>query len=313
MAPHAVARADTPCVRVQASSELTAPWIDAVHELERQLGQLPASECQPATLVVESAEGSARVVAITPDGRRAERLVTRANSLVATGLGLVMAIPSAAQAPTTTAPPPPPGPPPPATPPSATPAAQPAESSMSAPAALPRLALWLGFDVGGRTAAPATLATADLAVLLDHWLFTVGVRDSPVGFAPGQGFDNDAFREVDVALGVGRRLTAGESSFDLIFAPAITAMRLEWDYSNGVDSAGEDVELSLNVLARAALRLSSHWALTVTLESDLVPGNLTSAPARIQVPAGLPADSSLPPAFPAWTGGLRFGAMGAVL
>jgi hypothetical protein len=312
MAPHGVARADTSCVQVHASSDLTAPWVDAVHELERQLGQLPASDCQPATLVVEPADGNARVVAITPDGRRAERLVTRANSLVATGLGLVMAIPSAA-ARATAAPPPPPAPH--LRPPAPSPPTPPPPAERSAP--VPHLALWLGFDVGGRTSAPSTIAAADAAVhadvLLDHWILSVTVRDSPVGFAPGQGFDNDVFREVNVALGVGRRLTAGETSFDLIVAPAIAAMRLEWDFSNGTDSAGEDVELSLNVLARAALRLSNDWALTLTLESELVPGNLTTSPARIQVPVGVPADSSLPPAFPAWTGGIRFGAMGAIL
>lgn len=296
---------------MQASSALAAPWVEAVQELERQLAQLPASDCQAATLVVEPADGAVRVTAITPDGRRAERVVKQASSVVATGLGLVMAIPTAPEAPARAASPPPPAlqQPPPTPPPST--AERPASASP------PHLGLWLGFDVGGRTAAPPTIAAADAAVhgdvLLDHWIFTVTVRDSPVGFAPGQGFDNDAFREVNVALGVGRRLMAGESSFDLIFAPAIAAMRLEWDFPNGADSAGEDVELSLNVLARVALRLSNTWALTLTLESELVPGNLTSSPGRIQIPAGVPAGSSLPPPFPAWTGGIRFGAMGAIL
>jgi hypothetical protein len=311
-----VARAAPPCARIQPSAELAAPWLEAVHELERQIAQLPAADCQAATLQVEPVDGAARVVATTPDGRRAERVVRSPGSLVATGLGLVMAIPSVPAgsgapvpaAPAAAAAPPASSAPPPALAPVA---------GLSNPVAPPRLALWLGADAGGRTALPASVASADVAVhgdvVLDHWLFTITVRDSVVGFAPAQGFDNDAFREVNVALGVGRRIEVGETAFDLIFAPAISAMRFEWDFGNLGESAGEDVELSVNALARAALRISKSWALTLTVESELVPGNLTGAPGRVPIPAGVPAGTSLPPSFPAWTGGIRFGAMGAVL
>ncbi len=312
-----VARADAPCARVQASGDLAAPWLEAVHELERQIAQLPASDCQAVTLQVEAVEAAARVVAVAVDGRRAERVVRTPGSLVATGLGLVMAIPSV----------PAPAPAPPASstapvPPASSPApsgptAPVAPAAPAAPIAAPHLALWLGADAGGRTALPASVASADVAVhgdvLLDHWLFTIVVRDSVVGFAPAQGFDNDAFREVNVALGVGRRIEVGETAFDLIFAPAISAMRFEWDFGPQGESAGEDVELSVNALARAALRISRGWALTLTVESELVPGNLTGAPAEVPIPAGVPAGASLPPPFPAWTGGIRFGVMGAVL
>jgi hypothetical protein len=181
----------------------------------------------------------------------------------------------------------------------------------------PRLELWLGVDAGGRTAVPASVAAVDVAVhgdiLINHWLFTIALRDAVVGFAPAQQFDNDAFREVNVALGVGRRIEVGDAAFDLIVAPAISAMRLEWDFSNEREAAGEDVEFCLNALARVALRLSKTWALTLTVESELVPGNLTSSPASLETPAGVPPGSSLPPPFPAWMGGIRFGAMGAVL
>jgi len=319
MAPYGTARADAPCARVQASSALAGPWLDAVHELERQLAQLPASDCQSATLLVEPADGAARIVAVTPDGRRAERVVKQAGGLVATGLGLVMAIPSMPQPPATSAsagptPSPPPAPTSPITQPP-TPEGTPFVHALPAPS--PRLGLWLGFDLGGRTAVPASVAAADVAVhgdvLLDRWIFAVSVRYSPVGYAPAQGFDNDAFREVDVGLGVGRRITLGDTAFDLIAIPAITAMRLEWDFPGHLDSPGEDVELAINAQARVVVSLSKEWALTLTLESELVPGNLTPSPARIEVPAGVPASAALPPPFPAWTGGIRFGAMGAVL
>jgi hypothetical protein len=310
MAPEGVARADASCARVQASSELAGPWLDAVHELERQIAQLPPSDCQAATLQIEPTEGAARVVAITPDGRRAERVVRAPAGLVATGLGLVMAIPLAPQASTPPAPaiaPAASNPPPPA------PVPGPAVIAAVAP---PRLGLWLGLDAGGRTAVPASIAAADVSVhgdiVLDHWLFTIAIRDSVVGFSPGQGVDNDTFREVNVGLGVGRRLTVGETAFDLVLAPAITAMRLEWDYPGDKDASGEDVELSVNALARVAVPISKSWALTLTVESELVPSNLSS-PAHIEPPAGVPPGATQPPPFPAWTGGLRIGAMGAIL
>ncbi len=320
MAPYGTARADAPCARVQASSALAGPWLDAVHELERQLAQLPASDCQSATLLVEPADGgAARIVAVTPDGRRAERVVKHAGGLVATGLGLVMAIPALPQPPATSASAGPSASPPPAP---TSSIAQPPTTEGTAlahasPASSPRLGLWLGFDLGGRTAVPASVAAADVAVhgdvLLDRWIFAVSIRYSPVGYALAQGFDNDAFREVDVGLGVGRRITLGDTAFDLIFAPAITAMRMEWDFPGHTDSPGEDVELAINAQARVAVSLSKDWALTLTLESELVPGNLTTSPARIETPVGVPVTAALPPPFPAWTGGIRFGAMGAVL
>jgi hypothetical protein len=313
MAPEGFARADTSCATVLVSRDLPGAWLDAVHELEHQIAQLPPSDCQAATLRIEPADGAARVVAVTPDGRRAERVVRVPGSLVATGLGLVMAIPlSPPEAPT---PPASAAAPPRAAPGTPPPSPVPGPGVVTA-VELPRLGLWLGFDAGGRTAVPASIAAADVSVhgdiLLDHWLFTIAIRDSVVGFSPGQGVDNDTFREVNVALGVGRRLMVGDTAFDLMVAPAITAMRLEWDFGGGKDSSGEDVELSVNALARVALPISRSWALTLTVESELVPSNLAS-PAHVEPPAGVPFGATMPPTFPAWTGGLRFGAMGAVL
>jgi hypothetical protein len=129
----------------------------------------------------------------------------------------------------------------------------------------------------------------------------------------GQGLDVDAFREVNIGLGVGRRLMWGDTAFDLVLEPAVTAMQLEWDFTSTQDIQGEDVELSVNALARVALPITKRWALTITLEGDLIPGNLSSSPAHLDVPSGASQGASAPPTFPAWTGGVRFGAMGAVL
>jgi len=95
---------DVPCARVEASGDLPAAWADAVAELRAQIARLRASECQPMvlTLTVAPDARAARIVATTSDGRRGERDVGRPDALVATGLGLLMSIPSTS-APTPTA------------------------------------------------------------------------------------------------------------------------------------------------------------------------------------------------------------------
>jgi hypothetical protein len=321
------ARADARCAEVQQAAGLSGAWADAARELQRQLDRIPTAECQTATLQVEPFEGGARIIAVKADGRRAERMLKRPESVVAVGLGLVMAVPELeANAPPAAATPPTSPPPTPsasATVPAAppVPAVRPrpaAPSTIATPVALGLpLELWLGFEVGGRTAIPATVAAADVAthadILINHWLFQIMIRDSPVGFSPGQGFDNDAYREVNVGLGFGRRYTSGDTSFDVLLSPAIAAMRLEWDFAPGREAEGEDVEFALDASVRVALALSRSWALTLTLESELVPGNLTSSSAHVEPPSNLPSTVAAPPNFPGWMGGVRFGAMGAVL
>jgi len=320
--PAAAARADTRCAEVQTSHGLSGAWLDAARELERQLAQLTTAECQTATLIIEPFDGEARIVATRADGRRAERIVRRPESMVATGLGLVMAVPQPDVAPASIPAPSPTasassGSPAPAAAPSVLSPPQPPPPSVARPLVAVPLGLWLGFDVGGRTSVPATIAAADVSahadILLDHWIFQVTIRSSPVGFTPGQRFDNDAYREVNVGLGAGRRFSSGDTSFDMMIAPSIAAMRIEWDYADGQEAEGEDVEFAINASARIAFSLSRDWALTLTVESELVPGNLTSSAAHLEPPANLPASDAGPPSFPAWLGSVRFGAMGAVL
>jgi len=320
MAQGAVARADAPCARVQVSAELPAAWSEAVRELERQIALLPASDCQPTSLVIEPADAGARLVATATDGRRAERTVRHPESLVATALGLVMAIPalpaptpasSSAPAPAASA----------ATHPSASVAPPPAPPAVvplaAAEATTHPLALYVGVDAGGRVAEPTSIAMIDIGLhgdlLLSHWLVTAAFRGTILGLVNAQGLDNDAYRQVAFGLGVGRRFNAGEAAFDVILEPTVVAMQMEYDYSATVETQGSDVEMSVNALVRMALPISKSWALTLTLENDLLPGNLQSTPARLSRPSSAPVGSVDAAPFPSWQGALRFGAMGALL
>jgi hypothetical protein len=330
MAQGAVARADAPCARVQVSPELPAVWSEAVRELERQIALLPASDCQPTSLVIEPADAGARLVATATDGRRAERTVRHPESLVATALGLVMAIPAlpaSAPAPTSSSPVviPATAPPPAASVRPAPSASSPAGSlavpvvaaAPSAEATTHPLALYVGVDAGGRVAQPTSIAMIDVGLhsdlLLSHWLLTVAIRNTPLGLVGAQGLDRDAFRQVTFGLGFGRRFVAGEAAFDVILEPTIVAMQMEYDYSATVESQGNDVEMSVNGLVRMALPVGKSWALTLTLENDVIPGNLSSVPAHLSRPSDAPAGEVNPPPFPSWQGALRFGVMGALL
>src|SRR5271165_1796375 len=90
----ASARADEPCARIVAPAGLPAAWAGAVGALTKQIAQIPASDCQPMTLSLEPSEEGMRMVALTDDGRRAERTLGDPDSLVATALGLLLTIPA---------------------------------------------------------------------------------------------------------------------------------------------------------------------------------------------------------------------------
>src|SRR5579863_9884238 len=93
LTPWSGARAEGLCARVTAPQDLPEAWASAVADLQRQIAQLPAADCQPMTLSLEPRAGQMRVIAMTDDGRRAARVVGRAADLVPTALGLLMAIP----------------------------------------------------------------------------------------------------------------------------------------------------------------------------------------------------------------------------
>jgi hypothetical protein len=290
-----------------------------VDELERQLAALPGTDCQAMTLSLTRAEGGLRVVAVTPDGRRAERTVLEPRALVPTALGLVMAIPGSPAAVGLPLEPPPSRGPPPVEPPVVVNPVAPQPREPDRAPARPT-AVWLGIAVGGRVASPTSILTVDIeayaTVLLGQWLLMASIRDVPTGLVAAQGVDEDAFREVSAALGFGRRLVAGDAAIEVAVLPALVAMQMEYDFPSGTvprEVHGGDVEFGLDVVARLALPLSKGWVLTLAIDADILPGNLAS-PTRLDVPPGIsPSSVVAPPPFPSVTSGVRVGVSGALL
>ena len=281
---------EAPCGRVEEPANIPAAWAAAVAELRAQIARLQASECQPMvlTLTVAPDGGAAHIAATTSDGRRAERDVGRPEALVATGLGLLMSIPST---------------------PTPTPTATPTPTPAAAP---PRpTSVWLGLDVGGRATAPTTMAMIDVhafgELLLDRWLIALSLGGSPTAVTAAQGLDDDAYREVSASLAAGRHLDLGGPSLDIAGDVSIVGMRMEYDYADGRETSGNDVELGIGALARLDLPLSREWALTVSVDARVLPGDAFS-PTSLDVPAGETSGAVLPP-FPVWSAALRVGAM----
>jgi hypothetical protein len=289
-----------PCARVEAPADLPEAWADAVGELRAQIARLRPSECEPMvlTLTVAPDGGGASIAATTSDGRRAERSVARPEALVATGLGLLMSVPPGATSTSTS-----------------TSTSTATATPTSVPPAIPthRLSLWLGLDVGGRATAPTAVAMIDVRasgeLLLDHWLLALALGGAPTAVTGAQGLDNDAYREVNAALEVGRRFDLGGPALDVAGDLSIVAMRMEYDYADGRETAGSDVELGLGALGRLSLPLGPSWGLTLAVEGRVLPGNAIS-PSLLDSP---PGETSALPTFPAWSAALRVGAMGELL
>jgi hypothetical protein len=313
----AAAPGDDGCARLRVVQPLAEEWARAADDLARQLAQLPGAECAPMTLELEPVHGAVVIRALTADGRTAERSVHDPRVLVATALGLVMAIP-----PGDTARPLPGAPPAPANAPvfhaagedrAPPPTVALTASSRQTPS------VWLGLAAGGRVAAPSPILTVDIEayanVLFGSWLVIASIRDVPTGLVAEQGIDEDAFREVSAGLGFGRRLVAGDATVDLVAEPAIVAMQMEYDFPAGSKPSevhGGDVEFGLDAMVRLGFPVSKSWALTVTVDADFLPSNIGS-PARLQVPLGAVTGNVVPAPFPALTSGLRVGAAGALL
>lgn len=294
--------AAAPCARVETPGELPPPWAQAVGELRAQIARLQASECESMvlTLTVAADGRDARIAATASDGRRAERDVARPEALVATGLGLLMSIPPAGATSTPTS--------------TATPT--PTPTSTATPTPPTHTSLWLALDIGGRATAPTSMAMIDVRamgeLLLDHWMLALALGGAPTAVTSQQGLDRDAYREVSAALEVGHRFDLGGPALDVAGDLAIVAMRMEYDFADGRETNGSDVELGLGALARLCLPLGPHWALTIAAEGRALPGNALSA-SVLEVPQGETAGPGAPPTFPAWSAALRVGAMGELL
>jgi hypothetical protein len=305
------ARAQEPCARLITPPGLPAAWASAVGDLTKALAELPPAECRPLTLVLELDDGRLRLIAQAPDGQRAVRPVAQPSLLVPLTLGLVAsgsteaaAASSSASPLATAAPPAPPELPPrpgvprPDAPSSAPPAAGTDVASSHA------LSLWLGLGIGVREGVPSTISMADVEaradLRVDRLLLFVSFRNVPIGFVAGQGFDGDAYHESSIAFGVGRSVALGRYVLDLSIAPSLVTMRLSKD--TPVHVHADDVEFRVGASARFNIPLSPSWALTLSVDTDVIPDLLRSEERIDPLPA-----------FPSWTSGLCLGVAGAAL
>jgi hypothetical protein len=299
------ARAQEPCARLVAPSDLPTGWLDAMGELTRTLAELPLAQCRPLTLILEHTDGTVRLTAQAEDGQRAVRVVAQPSMLVPIALGLVVSgAPEATKE--DPAPPPPTNAVPPPSPASEivpVPSSRPAPSSADVAPPHP-VAVWLGLAVGGRVGVPSTISMVDVEgrvdLRVDPLLFFVSFRNVPVGFVAGQGFDGDAYHESSIAFGVGRSFGVGRALLDLSIAPSLVTMRLSKD--SPTHSRANDGELRVGAAARLNFPLSPNWRLTLAVDTDVIPDFLRSEERIDPLPA-----------FPSWTTGLCVGISGAVL
>jgi len=310
--PSASAHADEPCARVVVPPTLSEAWARAVADLRTQIAQLPASDCEAMTLALEPHEEGMRIVALTGDGRRAERIVRRAESLVARALGLLMTIPEVSPSGPTTSPHAP------VTRDVGEPQPAPTMAGTVTPTARGVTALWAGLSGGIRLATPTSLSVVDVEaradIFFDRWLMLVSLQSSLLSCLGQQGLDCDVYNDVSLGVGVGRRLPLGGPDVDFAFAPSVVVMHMEYDGDGAEGQAleGTEVALRFDASARLAVPINPHWVVTLTLDGGLAPSMLTS-PARLSLPVGAPAGVQQPPPFPAWSGGVRLGASGALL
>src|SRR5581483_7612178 len=104
-------------------------------------------------------------------------------------------------------------------------------------------------------------------------------------------------------LGVGRRFHLGDESLDFSVLPTVAVMNMQWDEDDPDPKNAATAEFRVALQLRWTAPINPFWLFTVTADSDLTPAGLDHAE-RLGPTA---------PALPAWTGGVRLGAMGLLL
>ena len=183
--------------------------------------------------------------------------------------------------------------------------------------ALPKVGVWAGLDAGIRLTAPTDLIVLDVEaradLFLDRWLLLATIRSALVSCLGEQGVDCDVYNDVSMGLGVGRRIVAETTAVDIALEPSFVVMHMEYDSPSGNEAQPVDgtlAALRVDASVRLAVPLGNSWHITLTLDAGLAP-SLLASPTRLELPPG--TAGPLPPPFPAWTGGVRLGASGALL
>jgi hypothetical protein len=265
------------------------------------------------TLSVEPNANGVRIVAVTEDGRRAVRNVRHIEALAPTALGLLMTISEVSADDSSFS-----------TPAAVTRARARGDASTAVGAVRPavvhsNVGLWAGLSGGLRITAPLLLSVLDVEaradILFDRWLMLLTLQSALMSCLGQQGLDCDVYNDVSFGAGVGRRFPLGGPDIDIAIEPSLVVMRIEYDLTPEAEAQaveGTDVVMRFDVSVRLAVPLVRRWVLTLTLDGGVVP-TLLARPTRLDLPPGTAIGAEPPPAFPAWSGGLRLGASGALL
>ncbi len=294
-------------VRLRVDPGLGPRWRSAASALRAELETLRPPECAEVAIDLDPDAAGAAVRARASDGREAKRTLRDPRGLVPVVLGLLAVAPANVEGEGSDA--------------DATdgvPAGPAPDDPLDLPPAdehprilrveRPReLGLAMGVATGARAGLPTEVAMADLEVhadvLVRDWILGAGLRYAPFAasprFTPG---DGDTYEETAIALGVGRRLHAGRSGFDLMLVPSVAFVSIESNGPVGADTGRDHAQWRLGGAGRWSYPFARGWRFTTTLDSELAPGALAHHHASYTVAP-----------FPAWTLGLRIGAMADLL
>jgi hypothetical protein len=285
-------------VAIDGAPDLLPDWALAVRQARNWMP--PPASCPAFAIRVEAlAHGTVRVVVTSADGRRAERSVGHPADLAPTVLGLVTSIP----------------PEPDVSPPEAGEASRAAPvSPAETPEPRPRRVsvgrapteVWLSGAVGARLGEPTHAEMLDLEARADvtirQWLLLVSFRYAR-GLKSGADADDQSYEETAIGVGAGRHETLGTTTLDVALVPSLATMSFD-DESGSYDArGGTRSELRVGVSLRWSVALGPSWRLGITADTDVAPQGLVRS-VRLD-PDGAP--------LPAWTGGLRVSAAGALL
>ncbi len=265
---------------------LDPSWQKALASLRSELEAGTAASCHGVALVVSMDRDAMRVLAHARDGSETSRLVRDPVGLSAVAFGLLVAAPGE-EAPAA---------------PAVAPAVDARPISIPPATVLPEGTgavdrISLSASTGARAAFPTNVVMADFDVRVDivlhRWVVSVGMRAAPFAAPSRAAYDDDAYDETALAIGFGREVAAGASSFVLTAGPSLTYMWMENDV---LAVSTERAQLRLGGTVRWAYRLSPAVRINVTVDAEVAPsGLLTSG-----YPTGLAP-------FPAATFGLHVG------
>jgi len=263
----------------------TVAWQRALEGLEADLAAVPGAACAGVELTVTWESSEARVQARTPDGLETSRVVASPDALSAVAFGLLVAAPTEPPQVDTD-----PRDLPPRDPPAVLRPPKPPTD------VLPHLSVSVASGVRGGF--PTNVVMVDFELRADlfvhSWLVTIAMRAAPIGVSGRLKDDPDGYEETAIALAVGRELSFGRSSLDVVAGPNLTYIWMENDAAN---LEAEHAQLRLVALARWGVGVSRRLRVNATLDGEIAPSEFNHTT----------FEKGLAP-FPEFTVGLRIGA-----